>query len=383
MSGFGVKIASVGGPATTPDSSGLAYCVSQFPIIELLSKQYNVTSFTCEKARSLKLTNARKIHVFAGFTWLPFLSFHLLKDRFHLFMTSLFHLGTIATFISSKLMKKPLLVLDEHWYWRRNLLMVILWPIVRLIACNATLLIVSGIRSRKFWEIAGVPNEKIRIVHFDISLIEPEERHVNLSNKIRKSLGNKKVLLYFGRLVKRKGVDILIRAFAELSEEDPDLVLIIAGKGEERKPLVRLCEELGVDGRVHFAGLVDEDDKAAYFLSCDVFVCPSITLDMPEIWGLVVNEAMSIGKPVIVTTAVGSGDDLVKHNLNGYIIPENSVSALYGAMKTIISDEKLRNNMGKASREIVEQKFTYHHALESFNKAIDSVLSCTSLNVKR
>jgi len=261
--------------------------------------------------------------------------------------------------------------------------MRILWPVARLIARNSTFLIVSGIRAKKFWDFVGIPRDKTKIVHFDVSILEPEEKHVKLSNEIRGTHSNKKIILYFGRLEKRKGIDFLIRAFGKFCWENEDVVLLIAGEGEARGSLQELCKEIGVDNRVHFASFVNEGDKAAYFLACDVFVCPSITLDMPEIWGLVVNEAMSIGKPIVATTAVGSAYDLVKHHLNGYVVPEKNVNALYEAIKTIISDEKLRANMGTASQDIIKQKFTYYHALEGFNEAIESALLRARVHVKR
>jgi glycosyltransferase involved in cell wall biosynthesis len=269
-------------------------------------------------------------------------------------------------------MRRPFIVLDEHWYWRENLLMRLLWPVARLIACNATFLIVPGIRAKKFWDFVGIPKRKVRVVNFDASILEPEEKHVKLSSKIRSVLNNKKIILYFGRLVKRKGVDFLIRAFAKLSKDDKDVVLLIAGEGVERGNLQRLCKELGLDGRVYFMGFANQDDKAAYFLACDIFVCPSITLGMPEIWGIVVDEAISLGKPVVVTTAVGSAYDLVRHGVNGYIVPEKNVDALCKAIKLILSDKNLRISMGKASKKLSE-KITYR-AFRSLDESIKSAL---------
>ena len=198
---------------------------------------------------------------------------------------------------------------------------------------------------------------------------------IDAAKMLRESLKAKKVILYFGRLIKRKGVDYLIRAFAKLAREYNDVVLIIAGEGDEKRNLQDLCRELNIYDKVHFTGFVKEEDKAMYFIACDVFVCPSVTLGMPEIWGIVVNEAMSVGKPVIATTAVGSAYDLVKNGINGFIVPERDIDALYRAMKLILGNNALMIRMGKESRKIIEKEFTPYHAFQSLDKVIKFAVS--------
>jgi glycosyltransferase involved in cell wall biosynthesis len=214
----------------------------------------------------------------------------------------------------------------------------------------------------------------MKIVHFDTSILEVEERHISTAKRLRESLKAEKVILYFGRLIKRKGADYLIRAFAKLVREHDDVVLIIAGEGDEKRNLQNLCRMLNVEDRVHFTGFIKEEDKATYFVACDVFVCPSVTLGMPEIWGIVVNEAMSASKPVIITTAVGCSFDLVKHGVNGYIVPEKDVDALYIALKLVLGDENLRIKMGEASKRIINECFTYSCVFRSLQESIETVL---------
>jgi glycosyltransferase involved in cell wall biosynthesis len=301
--------------------------------------------------------------------WLFSLPFHLIKSNADLFMAELSDLSNIIAFVVSKMLRKPLITFDEHWYWQKTLPMRLLWPIARLIARHSYL-IVPGTRAMKFWTLSGVPSKRMKIVHFDTSVLEIEARHVSAAKRLRESLKAEKVILYFGRLIKRKGADYLIRAFAKLAREYDDVVLIIAGEGDEKRTFKNLCRTLNVENRVRFTNFVKEEDKATYFIACDVFVCPSITLGMPEIWGIVVSEAMSVGKPVIVTTAVGCSSDLVRPGVNGYIIPERDVDALYKALKTLLADENLRVRMGKASKEIIQKQFTYPHVLGELQESI-------------
>jgi glycosyltransferase involved in cell wall biosynthesis len=357
----------------SPVTSGLAYR-SRDPLYQKLSESYDVIHLVPRIRKIAKLSSVRSIMMSGDYVkWLFSLPFHLIKSNADLFMAELSDLSNIMAFVVSKMLRRPLINFDEHWYWQKTLPMMLLWPIARLIARHSYL-IVSGIRAMKFWTSVGVPSERMKIVHFDTSILEVEERHISTAKRLRESLKAEKVILYFGRLIKRKGVDYLIRAFAKLVREYDNVVLIIAGEGDEKKNLQNLCRMLNVEDRVHFVGFVKEEDKATYFLACDVFVCPSITLGMPEIWGIVVNEAMSAGKPVIVTTAVGCSSDLVRHGINGYIVPEKNVDALYKVLKLVLGDENLMINMGNASKRIINECFTYSCVFRSLQESIETVL---------
>ena len=103
-----------------------------------------------------------------------------------------------------------------------------------------------------------------------------------------------------------------------------DIFLLIVGDG----PFINECKDLAkkIDIKnIHFMGYVDA--KAYCYKACDVFVLPSILLDdhQYEAWGLVINEAMAFGKPIITTDAVGAAEDLVKDGYNGYIVKNKSV----------------------------------------------------------
>lgn len=153
--------------------------------------------------------------------------------------------------------------------------------------------------------------------------------------------------MYVGRLVKRKGVDYLIKAFAKLKNEINDVVLIIIGRGECRDELELLAKNLNIEDSVYFMGYVEDELLPAYYLLCNICVVPSITYGMADPWVLVVNEAMYFGKPVIATDAVGAAFDMVKDGENGFMVPEKDSEALYEAMKKILSDPELEEKWGK------------------------------------
>lgn len=297
-----------------------------------------------------------------------FLLRYLIKGRFHLFIAGMLDLESFATLLIAKLLKRPIIIHDDHWYWPSTVLGKITWPIAVLLARNSDLMLVT-LLARLYWKSIGVDDNKLMTAPLQISLLEVNEKDYLKSEELKKSFKCHKVILYFGCLVKYKGVEYLIKAFAKLSEENKEACLIIAGEGPERQRLEKLCKELKLDNRVHFTGFVKEEDKAAFFLLCDVFVHPAIRLATPEEWGLAVNEAMSVGKPVVVTTAVGA-KELVKNGVNGYIVPERNVGALYNAIKILINNDGLRNKMGNTARRTIEQGYTYEQYIKRFEEAI-------------
>ncbi len=134
-----------------------------------------------------------------------------------------------------------------------------------------------------------------------------------------------------------------------------------------------MAEDLHIDRDVYFLGHVDNDLLKNYYGPSDLCVVPSITHEMVDAWAFVVNEAMYYGNPVIATDAVGSAVDMIQDGKNGFIVPERDSTALYNSMKLILSQDELREKMGKSSKEIVETNFSYKNMVEGFQKAINFV----------
>lgn len=297
-----------------------------------------------------------------SFSWLFSLPFRLVRGKFHLFVSGVRYPEGIITFVMSKLLRKPVIIRDTYWYWSNEpLLNSILWPISRFAARHANAFAVDSQRVRKFWILSGLSEKPIHLGHYYVSKIEISDRDLALAKRVRAESNARYVILYFGRLVKRKGVEYLIKAFSNLSREYHDIALLIVGDGPERSVLEKLCKDLGTDNVV-FVGAVTEEDKPAYFLSGDVLVYPSVSLGAMEEWGLAVNEAMSLGKPVIVTNVLGSAYELVKPGFNGYVVPEKDVQAIYNAIKKLHDDPLLGTRMGENGRKTIDEDFTYENS---------------------
>ena len=105
-------------------------------------------------------------------------------------------------------------------------------------------------------------------------------------------------------------------------------------------------------------------------------VVPSIFLDDEyEVWGFAVNEAMSAGKPVIATKAVGAAYDLIQNGRNGFVVPEKNPEAICVALRNILDDSSKQQEMGERSLSIINKDFNYENMTRGFEQAINYIFS--------
>lgn len=154
--------------------------------------------------------------------------------------------------------------------------------------------------------------------------------------------------LFVGRLVNSKGVFDLVRAYAALPAVLRSQVsLVFAGAGPMRAELEASAREI-YPGTVHFAGFIQRDDLASYYALAECLVMPTHT----DPWGLVVNEAMACGLPVICTNVAGCAADLIQQN--GILVRPGDVMQLAQAMQRLASDAELRRSMSQQSRDLIQ-----------------------------
>lgn len=150
-------------------------------------------------------------------------------------------------------------------------------------------------------------------------------------------------ILHWGNLWKKKGVDLLLAAFAELRSHR-DACLYVAGDGPDSNDLEWLAKDLGVGESVHFLGKVDQSQLRSLIEAADVAVFPSVY----EGFGIAMMEAMASGKPV-VTTALGGPQDFISAGIDGILV-ERSSRAICQALETLAGDALLRRSLGGAAR---------------------------------
>jgi glycosyltransferase involved in cell wall biosynthesis len=176
-------------------------------------------------------------------------------------------------------------------------------------------------------------------------------------------------LLFVGRLVYQKGLDVLFKALADL--KDIDWMLTIVGDGAEREHLEKQVDDLDLAERVCFAGWVSHDDLLDYYQEANLFVFPSRHEGMPN----ALLEAMSSGLPALATRIAGN-EELVLDGENGILVPPDDRVALREALRKIISSGDLRKTQGEKARERVLQSYTWEATARAYLTVLRE-LSCS------
>ncbi len=171
----------------------------------------------------------------------------------------------------------------------------------------------------------------------------------NRAPRLRGELGlADRYFLYVGRLVPEKGLSDLLQAYATLDSQLRSRVgLVIAGDGPIRAELETAAQSI-FPGCVHFAGFIHRDELANYYALAECLVLPTHS----DPWGLVINEAMACGLPVICTSVAGCTADLVMSN--GRRVDVSNISQLEAAMHEIATDPALRSRMSAESRRLIQ-----------------------------
>jgi len=177
------------------------------------------------------------------------------------------------------------------------------------------------------------------------------------------------VAFFCAKLQPWKGAMDMLEAFARAKV--PHSYLALAGDGPERANLERRADELGIADRVRFLGFLNQSQLPSAYCASDLFVLPSLF----EPFGLVVNEAMLCGLPVVVSDRVGARFDLVCPGENGYVFPAGDVEALAAIFKDVLPDAAKRTRMGAAARKRMETWSPREYA--------DSVVSAVNLVAKK
>jgi 1,2-diacylglycerol 3-alpha-glucosyltransferase len=182
------------------------------------------------------------------------------------------------------------------------------------------------------------------------------------SEQTRAELGiPDRYFLYVGRLSAEKNLEALISSFAQVRRRGSNCSLVLAGDGPLRGRLEDQVREAGLQPWVEFAGLKSTQELLPYYAFAETFVLPS----RREPWGLVVNEAMAAGLPVIVSNRCGCAGDLVEHGINGFLFEPNREEELTDALWLAgQASPKERELMGRRSEEIISGYSVQHWAEE-------------------
>lgn len=175
--------------------------------------------------------------------------------------------------------------------------------------------------------------------------------------------------LYVGRLVREKGVFDLVSAYAKLDEHLKQQVgLVFVGDGPVRQELEAFAGRVTA-GNVKFVGFVHQENLAKYYALAEMLILPTYT----DPWGLVVNEAMACGLPVVLSRVAGCAADLVTENWNGFLVSPGDIFSLSSSMTIIANQESLRAAMCNNSLQRISG-YTAKQWSCGITRAVDTVV---------
>ena len=195
--------------------------------------------------------------------------------------------------------------------------------------------------------------------------------------ELRAELGlsaDRPVILFASKLQQRKHADHLLEAYSRLiadSTPQDRPYLVVVGDGEQRAQLEAQAQQLGLED-VRFAGFRNQSELPRFFQLADVFVLPS----RHEPWGLIVNEAMASGCPVIVSTDVGCHADLITNGVEGWVFPVGDIGALAQALQQVFSTPETPAKMGEAAARRITT-WTYEEDVQGLRRALSAVTRLT------
>jgi teichuronic acid biosynthesis glycosyltransferase TuaC len=164
------------------------------------------------------------------------------------------------------------------------------------------------------------------------------------------------VILSVGNLIPIKGHELLLQSVAEIAPAHPQVQCRIIGDGSERVRLQELARALRIEDRIYFLGRRPRSEVAAAMRECALFALPS----WYEGLGCVYLEAMSTGRPAIACRGQGI-EEVIHHGENGWLIEPQNLSDLTTALRALLSERPLRENIGRAGRQTILQGYTLAH----------------------
>jgi phosphatidylinositol alpha-1,6-mannosyltransferase len=211
-------------------------------------------------------------------------------------------------------------------------------------------------------------SDKVKVVNPGVEgqLIINNEKLI-INELIQKyNLDNKVILLTVGRLVKRKGIDMVLETLPDVLKEVPNLIYVIVGQGEERNNYQLSIINYQLEKNVIIIQDAGDEERDAWYEACDIFIMPARRIgDDFEGFGIVYLEANLRGKPVIAGASGGIGDAVVD-GVNGLLVnPENTLE-IKNAIIKLARNKDLRNKLGEIGRKRAQEEFNWDAQVKRF-----------------
>jgi glycosyltransferase involved in cell wall biosynthesis len=236
--------------------------------------------------------------------------------------------------------------------------------------------VAAGIASRAYLLALGAREMSVFIAPDAVDVLlyaeQAEKARLNANHIRAHHALPPRYFLYVGRLVEEKGVFDLLAAYARLDENTRSQIgLVFVGDGPVRADLAQRASQIG-SGVVKFCGWVHRERISEFYALAEALIFPTYS----DTWGLVVNEAMACGLPIVASDAAGCVPDLVHQGKNGWTFPSHDIDGLAHAMQTVCGQPQVAARMGASSFEMI-QAYTPEMCaaglMEAVNFACDGV----------
>jgi glycogen(starch) synthase len=205
----------------------------------------------------------------------------------------------------------------------------------------------------------GLAQTKAQVIFNGVDSAEIEPSHV--------AQPFERYVVALGRVVRKKGFDLLIDAFARVAGTHPDLGLVIGGDGMDADALRQQAVRLGLEDRVHFTGKLDRAQVAGLLSGAEMLVMPSRL----EPFGIVALEGWRAGIPIIVTSQ-GGASEFVQHEVSGIVVDPENTAELAGALTLLAGSSETRKNLSDGGNSRLPQ-FLWPNITDHYTRVYQNV----------
>lgn len=344
-----------------PNLGGVAKYLSNIceylPADKIVVLASEVKNNDFDKHRSYKIYRKKLLWRFLKPAWLPIFwqVFFVIKkeDIKQLCISHVLPVGYVAL-VFKKIFKIPFLVyvhgldikapqyLPWKFYWLKKILQ-----------SSDTIIANSNYTKRELLNI-GINENKIQVEYPCLNLRDLGEVNNKQVEFLRQKhqVQNKKIILTVGRLVQRKGQDMIIKALPKILEQEPDTIYLIAGEGEYKKSLQDLVEKYNLQEKVIFAGAVSKEELSNYYAVCDFFAMPARELSDGDIegFGIVFLEAAYYGKTSIAGRSGGMAE-AVQDKETGLVVNGADINDIAEKIILLLHDIEYRKKLSEKARQ--------------------------------
>lgn len=213
-------------------------------------------------------------------------------------------------------------------------------------------------------QLFNLPQDKIRLIPNGINMAKYSQ--APLKNV---SFGSGKIVFFVGRLVKEKGVQVLLEAAPQIIAAEPEVRFFIAGKGPMEEQLKAQAKSLKIESWVSFLGYISEEQKITLLKQAQVAVFPSLY----EPFGIVVLEAMAAGVPVVAADTGGMGE-IISHGISGLKVWPGDAQSLAVNILKVLQDRELAKNLSTNALVVVKDQYNWEKIAEKTKEVYLEIL---------